>query len=160
MRFQVFSFASKKVQCFSSEKKILMSLLSVLFHLQNSVFGNFNFYPRYLGKHSLCLSNQPHFLTNSDKSFLSPAQKTRLCRQNAVEDNNAKISIFPNILCTFSLFKASAFLQIFFPRNLPFRQTSVVLNSKRLKRSNKRTHIPLFINQFVSLIELTRVNFK
>ena len=154
MRFQVFSFASKKVKCFSSEKKILMSLLSVLFHLQNqvSVFGNFNFYPRYLGKHSLCLSNQPHFLTNSDKSFLSPVQKTRLCRRNAVEDNNAKISIFPNILCTFLLFKASAFLRIFFPRNLLFRQTSVVLSSKRLKRSNKRTHIPLFINQFVSLI--------
>ena len=40
MRFQVFSFASKKVQGFSSDKKILMSLLSVLFHLQNraSVF--------------------------------------------------------------------------------------------------------------------------
>ena len=37
MRFQVFSFASKKVQGFSSDKKILMSLLSLLFHLQNRV---------------------------------------------------------------------------------------------------------------------------
>ena len=36
-RFQVFSFASKKVQGFSSDRKILMSLLSVLFHLQNLV---------------------------------------------------------------------------------------------------------------------------
>ena len=35
MRFQVFSFASKKVQGFSSDRKILMSLLSVLFHVQN-----------------------------------------------------------------------------------------------------------------------------
>ena len=39
MRFQVFSVASKKVQGFSSDRKILMSLLSVLFHLQNSVSG-------------------------------------------------------------------------------------------------------------------------
>ena len=37
MHFQVFSFASKKVQEFSSDRKILMSLLSVLFHLQNHV---------------------------------------------------------------------------------------------------------------------------
>ena len=37
MRFQVFSFTSKKVQGFSSDRKILMSLLSVLFHLQNNV---------------------------------------------------------------------------------------------------------------------------
>ena len=54
------------------------------------------------------------------------------------------------------LFKASAFLQISFPRNLLFRQvlkTSVFLNSKCLKIPNKRTHIPLFVNQFVSLIE-------
>ena len=35
MRFQVFSFASKKVQGFSNDSKILTSLLSVLFHLQN-----------------------------------------------------------------------------------------------------------------------------
>ena len=34
MRFQVFSFSSKKVQGFSSDRKILMSL-SVFFHLEN-----------------------------------------------------------------------------------------------------------------------------
>ena len=43
MRFlvlkKVFSFASKKVQGFSSDRKILMPLLSVLFHLQNRVSG-------------------------------------------------------------------------------------------------------------------------
>ena len=37
MGFQVFSFASKKVQGFSSDSKILMSLLSVLFYRQNNV---------------------------------------------------------------------------------------------------------------------------
>ena len=37
MRFRVFSFASKMVQGLSSYRKILMSLLSVLFHLQNLV---------------------------------------------------------------------------------------------------------------------------
>ena len=35
--FQVFSFARKMVQGFSIDSKILMSLLSVLFHLQNRV---------------------------------------------------------------------------------------------------------------------------
>ena len=66
----------RKVQEFSSDRKILMSLLSVLFHLQNhvSVFWNFNFKPRYLGKRSLCPRNQPHFWRNSDKSLLSPEQ--------------------------------------------------------------------------------------
>ena len=73
------------------------------------------------------------------------------------EDNNVKIKVFPNIPCTFLLFKTSAFLQIFFPRYLLFRQvlrTSVFLSSICLKTSNKRTHIPLFINQFFSLIKL------
>ena len=45
MHFQAFSLAGKKVHGFSSDKKILMPLLSVLFHLQNRVsfFWNFNF---------------------------------------------------------------------------------------------------------------------
>ena len=42
MRCQVFSFASKEVEEFSSDKKMLMSLLLVLFHLENRVSG-FNF---------------------------------------------------------------------------------------------------------------------
>ena len=73
------------------------------------------------------------------------------------EDNNVKIKVFPNIPCTFLLFKVSAFLQLFFPRNLLFRQvfrTSAFLNIKCLKTLNKRIHIPLFIKQFVSLIGL------
>ena len=73
------------------------------------------------------------------------------------EDNNAKINVFPIIPCTFLPFKNSAFLQMLFLRNLLFRQvlrTSLFLNSKCLKTSNKITQIPLFINKFVSLIEL------
>ena len=38
VRFLVFSFASKNVQGFSSDRNILMSLFSVLFHLQNQFF--------------------------------------------------------------------------------------------------------------------------
>ena len=38
MRFLVFSFASKNVQGFSSDRNILMPLFSVLFHLQNQFF--------------------------------------------------------------------------------------------------------------------------
>ena len=37
MRFQVFSFAIKNIQGFSSDMNIFMSLLSVFFHLQNCV---------------------------------------------------------------------------------------------------------------------------
>ena len=37
IRFQVFYFASKKVQAFSIDRNILLPLLSVLFNLQNSV---------------------------------------------------------------------------------------------------------------------------
>ena len=37
MRFQVFPFASRKVQGFSSDRKILMLLQLLLIHLQNRV---------------------------------------------------------------------------------------------------------------------------
>ena len=143
-----------------------MYQLSVLFHRQNhvSVLRNFNFQPRYLGKCLFCLYNQPHFLRNSDKSlFYLPSKtilkksETWLCREKTAEDSNTKINFFPNIPCTFLLFKASAFLQVFFLRNLLFRQVlrkSVFLNSKCLKISNKRTYIPSFINQFIYFIEL------
>ena len=45
MSFQVFSSANKKIQGFSSDRKILMPLLLVVFCLENraSVFFNFNF---------------------------------------------------------------------------------------------------------------------
>ena len=64
--FQIFSFASKKVQGFSSNRKTLMLFESLLFHLQNSVsaFWSFN-------KRSLSPWNQPHFRRNPDKRLLS-----------------------------------------------------------------------------------------
>ena len=71
------------------------------------------------------------------------------------QGSNAKINVFPNIPCTFLLFKATAFLQIFFPTNLHFRQvlrTTVFLNSKCLK-TDKRTRIPSLVNQFLYIIE-------
>ena len=37
LRFQVFSLSCKKVQGFSIDRKLLMSLLSVLFHIPNRV---------------------------------------------------------------------------------------------------------------------------
>ena len=144
MRFQVFSFASKKVQRFFSERKILKSLWSVLFHLQNhvSVFWNFDFEPKYFGKRPRCPWKQPYFLRNSIKVFYLPNKtilnksEKRFCRRKTAED--------------------SLFLQVFFPRNVLFRQvlrTSVFPSGKYLKTSNKRTRIPLFVKQFVSLIE-------
>ena len=85
--------------------------------------------------------------------------ETWFCRGKTAQDDNAKIKFSPNIPGTFLLVRASAFLQIFFLRNFLFPQvlrTSVFLNSKSLKTLNKRRHMPLFINQFVSLIELKR----
>ena len=66
MSFQVFSFPSKKVQGFSSDRKIIILFYSLLFHLHNcvSVFWNVHF-----------LKFQSHFLKNSDKSLSSPGQK-------------------------------------------------------------------------------------
>ena len=107
-----------------------------------SVFWNFNFWPRYSGKCSLCPWNQRQFPSNSDKSLLSPKENKLkeiwdiiLQRQKIAEDNNAKINVSLNIFYIFLVFKASAFLQILFPKNLLFRQnlrTSVFLDSKCL----------------------------
>ena len=173
MFFQVFSFARKMVQgFFSSNRKMLMSLSSLLFHLQNPVSDFWNS-PIYLGKRSLCLWNQPHFLRFLIKAFYllsktnSKKPETRICRWKIPEDNNAKINISPNTPCTFLLFKACAFLQIFFPRKLKFRERqffSMVnvwpfftyqpiyffnwTKEHRLKASNNRTLIHLLMNLF------------
>ena len=140
---------SKKVPGFSSNRKLLMSLLSMLFHLQNcvSVFLNFNFYSRYLEKRSLCPWNQLHFLRKSDKSLLSPEQnklkksETRFCRRKTA---NAKIKVSLIYLVFFSTSELVAFLQ--FPRNLLFWQVlrmSVFFNSKR----------STFLYLFISLLK-------
>ena len=117
-----------KVQGFSSDKKILMSLWSLLAHLQNgvSVFWNSNFESMLLGKRKSCPWNQLHFLRKSDKRLLSPKQQkkkseTRFCRRKIAKDDNVKINVSKNITCTFLLFKASVFLQIFFLRKPSFK---------------------------------------
>ena len=57
------------------------------------------------------------------KAFYLPNKKIqkkserRFCKRNTGEDSNTKIKVFPNIPCTFLLFKARAFLQIFFPKS-------------------------------------------
>ena len=52
------------------------------------------------------------------------------CRRKTAEDDNAKINVFPNILCTFLLFKSSACLQILFPIKSKFweRQFFLAVN--------------------------------
>ena len=140
--FQVFSFASKKVQGFSGDRKILwrMLLLSVLFHQLSQFFeisifgqdiqGNVHYVP------GINVNSQVTLI----KAFYLP-RKTKeiwdiiLQRQKIAEDNNAKINVSLNIFYIFLVFKASAFLQILFPKNLLFRQnlrTSVFLDSKCL----------------------------
>ena len=61
----------------------------------------------------------------SDKSLPNKTNQKKFqawfCRKKTAEDNNLKINIFLNILCTFLLFKANAFLQIFFPRKTSFK---------------------------------------
>ena len=107
MRFQVFSFASKKVQGSSSNRKVLMSLLSVLFHLQNivsflkfqflaKIFGE-TFSIRYVPEINL-ISKAPlikAFYLSSKTNFSK--SETQLCRRKTAEDNNAKVNFSPNI---------------------------------------------------------------
>ena len=147
-RFRVFSLAKKKVEGFSSDRKIFISLLSVLFHLQNrfSQFFKILTFSQDIWENVHCPWNQPDFLRNSDKSPLSLKQnKLKEIRDTVF---NAKINVSPNMPCSFLLFKVSGFLHICFPRNLLFRQvlrTSVFLNSKCLT----------FLYQFISLLKNT-----
>ena len=69
-------------------------------------------------------------------TFISRAKQIKKSlRQRQLKTTTSKINVSLNVLCTFLLFKASAFLQTFSPRNLLFRQVlrmSVFLNSKGL----------------------------
>ena len=63
----------------------------------------------------------------SDKSLLSAEREklkeirgTILYKKDA-EDDNVKINVSPNINCTFTVFKASAFPQIFSPKKMSFK---------------------------------------
>ena len=129
MRFQVFSFPRKKVQGFSSDRKILL-LLSVLFHLQSrvSVFWNFNFQPRYLFQ-----DISPYLLskTNWKKS------ETRFCRRKTAEDNNDKINVSSNKLANF----CSSNLVHFF--EFSFREMYLSLNCT----------CPFWERQFISIVK-------
>ena len=98
----------------------------LLIYKTRSVFWNSNFKPTLLGKHTSCPWNQLHFLRKSDKRLLSPKQQkkkseTRFCRRKIAKDDNVKINVSKNITCTFLLFKASVFLQIFFLRKPSFK---------------------------------------
>ena len=112
--------------------------------------------------------NQPYFLRNSNKSLLSSEQNIKRNLRKTTEGNNAKINFSPNASCTFLLFKASPFLQIFFLRKSKFweRQIFSIVNFSHsftyesiyfsnstkehiLKTSNKRTYISLLINLFI-----------
>ena len=161
--FQVFSFARKKVQEFSRDRKILMPCYQCCFinKTVSQFFEDLTFSQETLAKLSLCSWNKPRFLRNSDKSLLSPKKKHFQInlRQYFVDEQQLEMIMpnkcFTNIPCAFFLFKYSAFLEIFFPRKLHFWQvfrTSVFLNSEFLKTWNKRSHVPIFINQFVSQI--------
>ena len=66
MSFQVFSLVSKNIQLFSSGKKILMLLLSVLFYL-SSQFFEILIFSQDIYRNILYVSEIKHFLRNSDK---------------------------------------------------------------------------------------------
>ena len=102
MRFQVFSFASKKVQGFSSDMKILMSLLSVLFYLQNvsqffeilifsqDIWGNVHYVPEIN-----LISYGTLIILNSDYFISRTKQFKRNLRHGFVDEWQLKI-IMPN----------------------------------------------------------------
>ena len=82
---------------------LLLSVCSFIYKTVPQFFEIFNFQQRYLGKRSLCPSNQPYFLRNSDKSLLPHEQiklkksETPFCKRKTAEDDNAKLNISPNI---------------------------------------------------------------
>ena len=72
--------------------------------------------------------------------------ETGCCTRKTAAENNAKSNFPPNIPGSFLLFKATAFLQIFFLRNVLFRQvlrTSIFINCKILT----------FLFLFISLVK-------
>ena len=126
-----------------SSTKPCLSFFEILIFNQD-IWGNVHYVPEInliswgtLMK-ALYLASKP----NKKKS------ETQFCRQKTAEDNNAKINIFPNIFCTFLLFKAIPLLLISFSKNLLFLQvlrTSVFLNSKCL------TFLYLFISLLTNI---------
>ena len=67
IHLHVFFFKSKKLQGFSSDRKILMSLLSALFHVQNRVLVfEISILAKIFGEMFIMSLKSPHFLRNSD----------------------------------------------------------------------------------------------
>ena len=105
-----------------------MSLLSVLFDQQNpspffeilicsqDIWGNAHYVPEI---NLISEGNPTKPIYIPSKTNLKTSGTTFYKRKTA-EGNNAKINVSPNTPCSFFLFKAGAFLQIFFPRNLLF----------------------------------------
>ena len=124
MPFQVYSFTSKKVQVFFNDRKMLLSLLSLLFEISTfsqDIWGNI---------HCVCKINLISYGTLIKALYLPSKtnlkkSETQFCRRKTAKDGNVKINVSSNIPCTFLLFEANAFLQIFFPKkNWSFENVS------------------------------------
>ena len=108
-----------------------MSQFFEIIIFSQNIWGNVQYVPEInlISKRTLIKAFYLLNKTNLKKS------ETLFCGQKTAEDNNAEINVSPNIPCTFLLFKASAFLEIFFSRYLPFWQVlrmPVFLSSKCL----------------------------
>ena len=116
MRFQVSPFTTKKVQGFSGDRKILMSLLSVLFQKPCLSFLKFGFLAKIYGDTfimSLQSTSFPKELLI--EAFYLPSKTLRqFCRRKTAENNNAKIDVSPSLLCTFDLVPCTI-RKIYFP---------------------------------------------
>ena len=119
VRFQVFSFASKKVQVLFNHGSFIYKTVSQFFEIlifSQDICGNVHYVPEIIFISSGTLIKAFHL---PNKTIQKKSER-RFCRRKRAEDNNAKINIFPKIPCTFLLFKVRAFLQIFFPRKSKF----------------------------------------
>ena len=109
-----------------SSKKTMCQFFELLIFSQD-ILGNDHYVPELnnlILKGTLIEAFYLSGKTNYKKS------ETWFRRWKSAEDNNAKINVSLNTPCAFFLFKARAFLQFLFPRNLLFLQvlrTSVSL---------------------------------
>ena len=132
IRFQFSSFATKKVQGFSSGRE---TIVIITLSSQNRVsilwifFESFNLELRFLGKCTWCPWNQPHFLTKSNKSpYLLCKKKGNLrqfCRWTTAEGDNVKINLSSNIPLSFCSSKFVHFFKISFREKRVFKSCTI-----------------------------------
>ena len=124
VRFQFFSFASKKVQWFSSDKTVSQFFEILIF--SQDIYGNVHYVPEINLISEGTLIKAFYFPNKT----IQKKSETRFCSRKTAEDDYVNINVPSNITCTFLLFKVSAFLQIFFPRKSKFweRQFFSVVN--------------------------------